>query len=134
MATKRWINNGPKEGLFYQLTSSDGDVLDAATKESADATVRYLNHLEQSKAKLLAISEEQQDTLERIASAYPSAVEPCKCLPPACCDKCEIAYLLNEWQQAHEPDQPLTTEEEYWTKRGFPATRLDRITRASANL
>ena len=130
MSGKRWFNNGPKEGLYYQLTSSSGDVLNAATKESANATVHYLNHLEQQVAKLRALAVKQQDTLDRISAEYPSVVTPCKCGKGEGCSKCEITHLLDLWKQEfYSEGEPLTVEEEYDASRGFPPMRLNAISR-----
>lgn len=50
---------------------------------------------------------DMQDTLERIASAYPSVAGPNNCPPsPHACDKCETYYLLAEFatQTESEPN------------------------------
>lgn len=45
-----WSYTGPHEGLYYSLQSSGGIILNAATRESAEATVRILNELEERAA------------------------------------------------------------------------------------
>mgnify|MGYP000317095300 FL=1 len=44
---RRWSNNGPKDGLYYQIVSDQGDQLETGTLLGAEKLVTLLNALEQ---------------------------------------------------------------------------------------
>ena len=49
-SVSQWRYTGPHEGLYYGIVSSDGIMLNAATKDSAEAAVRILNRFEEQSA------------------------------------------------------------------------------------
>lgn len=48
-----WFNNGSKNGLWVEVVSDSGKVIEVAKPDSADELVRVLNELEAFKAKVL---------------------------------------------------------------------------------
>lgn len=72
---RTWHNNGPKKGLYYEIVSDKGDVIETAGTKTADSLVLILNGLEaraDRDAELFALRElaRKHETDRDRADAY----------------------------------------------------------------
>lgn len=98
MTEHHWYNNGPKEGLYYEVVSTLGHRLNTATGDSATALVNLLNYYEQRLVMLQSSLDKATEVIERVLTEYPLVVQPCLCGKDAACPSCEITHVLSEWQ------------------------------------
>lgn len=59
MTKRRWRNNGAKNGLWFEVVSTTGDVVETATPSGAALLVTVLNNLEAECDRLRKIVEGQ---------------------------------------------------------------------------
>lgn len=66
---RRWSNNGPKNGLYYEIVSSHGEYIPCASNlESVEAIVSTLNLLELKTEVLVNSNLRMQTRLKELES------------------------------------------------------------------